>query len=155
MQGHMTARRRAAIAIAALALGAPASAAEARPPLVTRVHGIATGIAACWRPPHDTDQVTVRLSFTRKGGVIDEPRIVFVHSSGGRAGEFRARPIHAEGDPRLHAVAFLGRAWLGDRGPGAGHSLHRPQTGDRRRPAVTNCGRLLAESEFRVSAQIG
>ena len=85
MQGHMTARRFAATAIAALALGAPAFAAEAQPPLVTRVHGIATGIAACWRPPHDTDQVTVRLSFTREGAVIDEPRIVFVHSSGGRA----------------------------------------------------------------------
>ena len=88
MQGHMTARRFAAIGIVvALALGAPVLAAEAQPPLVTRVHGIATGIAACWRPPHDTDQVTVRLSFTREGAVIDEPRIVFVHSSGGRAGD--------------------------------------------------------------------
>ena len=54
-------------------------------PLVTRVHGIATGIAACWRPPHDDDQVTVRVSFTRDGAVIGEPRIVYAHSSGGRA----------------------------------------------------------------------
>jgi hypothetical protein len=69
----------------ALALAAQALAAEPQPPVVTRVHGIATGIAACWRPPHDDDQVTVRLSFTRDGAVIGEPRIVFVRSSGAAA----------------------------------------------------------------------
>jgi hypothetical protein len=67
----------------ALAVGVPA--AEAQPPLVARVHGIATGIAACWRPRHDDDQVTVRVSFTREGAVIGEPRIVFAQSSGGHA----------------------------------------------------------------------
>jgi hypothetical protein len=67
-----------------LALGARAEAAEAQSS-VTRVHGIATGLAACWRPPHDDDQVTVRLSFTREGAVIGEPRIVFARSTGGRA----------------------------------------------------------------------
>jgi hypothetical protein len=77
--------RFAAIALVALALWAQAPAAEAQLPLVTRVHGIATGIAACWRPPHDDDQVTVRLSFTRDGAVIGEPRIVYVRSSGGAA----------------------------------------------------------------------
>jgi hypothetical protein len=84
MQGRQTLRRFASIGLVALALGARAEAAEAQPP-VTRVHGIATGIAACWRPPHDDDQVTVRVSFTREGAVIGEPRIVFVRSSGGRA----------------------------------------------------------------------
>jgi hypothetical protein len=69
----------------ALALAAQALAAEPQPPVVTRVHGIATGIAACWRPPHDDDQVTVRLSFTRDGAVIGEPRIAFVRSSGAAA----------------------------------------------------------------------
>jgi hypothetical protein len=78
--------RFAAIAtLVALALWPQASAVEAQPPLVARVHGIATGIAACWRPPHDDDQVTVRLSFTRDGAVIGEPRIVFARSSGGAA----------------------------------------------------------------------
>jgi hypothetical protein len=74
----------ALIGIVVLTPGAPAQAAEAQAP-VARVHGIATGIAACWRPPHDDDQVTARLSFTREGVVIGEPRIVFVRSSGGRA----------------------------------------------------------------------
>ena len=84
MWGRQITRRFASIGILALCLGARAEAAEAQPQ-VTRVHGIATGIAACWRPPHDDDQVTVRLSFTREGAVIGEPRIVYVRSSGGRA----------------------------------------------------------------------
>ena len=75
----------ASIGIFALAIWAQASAVEAQPPLVARVHGIATGIAACWRPPHDDDQVTVRLSFTREGAVIGDPRIVYARSSGGAA----------------------------------------------------------------------
>jgi hypothetical protein len=88
MQGHQAARRCASIGmVVALALGAQAQAAGTRP-LVTGVHGIATGIAACWRPPHDNDQVTVRVAFTREGAVIVEPRIVFARSSGGRADDF-------------------------------------------------------------------
>ncbi len=128
VQEHRTARLRAAIGIVvALALGAPASAAEARRPQVTRVHGIATGIAACWRPPHDDDQVTVRTSFTREGAVIDEPRIVFVHSSGGQAGDselarsmlkaIRAcTPLHFSGElgsaiaGQVLDIRFIGRS---------------------------------------------
>jgi len=68
----------------ALALGAPAQAAEAQSPL-KRVHDIATNLAACWRPPHEDDQVTVRISFTRDGAVIGEPRIAYVRSSGNPA----------------------------------------------------------------------
>ena len=84
MQGHKTARRCASLGIAVvLALSAQASPVEAQPPLVARVHGIATGLAACWRPPHDDDQVTVRVSFTRDGAVIGEPRIVYARSSDG------------------------------------------------------------------------
>ncbi len=83
MQGRETVRRLASIGVVALALETRAEAAEA--PTVARVHGIATGLAACWRPPHDDDQVTVSVSFTRDGAVIGEPRIVFVRSSGGRA----------------------------------------------------------------------
>jgi hypothetical protein len=84
MQGRQTVRRFASIGIVALHLVARAQPAEAESP-VTRVHGIATGLAACWRPPHDDDQVTLRVSFTREGAVIGEPRIVFVRSSVGWA----------------------------------------------------------------------
>ena len=85
MQKRQMGRSLAAIAIVALALGTRAQAFGAQRPLVTRVHGIATGLAACWRPPHHNDQVTVRVSFTRKGAVSGEPRIVFARSSGGQA----------------------------------------------------------------------
>ena len=137
MQGRQTVRRVASIGIVALALGARAQSAEAPSP-VTRVHGIATGLAACWRPPHDDDQVTVRISFTREGAVIGEPRIVFARSSGGRGRRRRACPLHDGGDTRLHAVAFLSSARRGDRGTGPGDSLHRSQPGDHRCPTLMN-----------------
>jgi hypothetical protein len=82
MQERQIGPRVVAIAIVALGLGAQAQPVQAQPPLVTRVHGIATGLAACWRPSQDDDQVTVRVSFTRDGAVIGEPRIVYAHSSG-------------------------------------------------------------------------
>ena len=87
MQAHETVWRFASIGILALVFGVQAQAVNAKPPPVTRVRGIATRIAACWRPPHDDDQVTVRVSFTRKGAVIGEPRIVFAQSRGGAAGD--------------------------------------------------------------------
>ena len=135
MQASRIARRFVSAALLAV-LWAQAAAVEAQPPLVTRVHGIATGIAACWRPPHDDDQVTVRLSFTREGAVIGEPRIVFARSSGGAADDSGARQFHVGGDTRMHAVAFLRPARLCDRGAGSGHSLHWPQPGDHRRAAL-------------------
>jgi hypothetical protein len=118
--------RPAAIGIAALALAAQAEAAESQRE-VARVHGIATGLAACWRPPHEDDQVTVRLSFTREGAVIGEPRIVYARSSGGRADDAalaqsmlaairECAPLHFS--PRLGAaiagqvldIRFIGRS---------------------------------------------
>ncbi|HXE23679.1 MAG TPA: hypothetical protein VN637_02190 [Roseiarcus sp.] len=84
MRGHWAVRRLASFGIAGLALGLPAEAGAAQRAIAS-VHGIATGIAACWRPAHNRDQVTVRVSFTREGAVIGEPRIVFVKSAGGRA----------------------------------------------------------------------
>jgi hypothetical protein len=82
VRGRQIAWLLVAVAIATLDLGGRAEATE-KPPLVTRVHGIATGLAACWRPPHADDQVTVRVSFTRDGAVIGEPRIVYARSSDG------------------------------------------------------------------------
>jgi hypothetical protein len=116
MHGCQTVWRLAAIGIVALALWGQASAVEAQPPLVARVHGIATGIAACWRPPHDDDQVTVRLSFTRGGAVIGEPRIVYARSSGGRADDARLAQsmLTAIRDcAPLHFSARLGSAIAG------------------------------------------
>jgi hypothetical protein len=109
------ARRFASIALLALALGAQAEAREAQP-VVARVHSIATGIAACWRPPHDNDQVTVRVAFTREGAVIGEPKIVFVRSSGGRADDSalaRSMLRAIQECTPLHFSARLGSAIAG------------------------------------------
>ena len=89
---------------------------QAEPPLVTRVQGIATGIAACWRPLHDDDQVTIRVSFTRDGAVIGEPRIVFVQSSGGRADDAalaQSMVMAIRDCTPLHFSAQLGSAIAG------------------------------------------
>jgi hypothetical protein len=77
-------RRLASAGLVAAVIGTRAHAVGEQPPVV-RVRGIATGFGACWRPPHEDDQVTVRLSFTLDGAVIGEPRIVFAHSGGGQA----------------------------------------------------------------------
>jgi hypothetical protein len=52
-------RRLTSIAFVALGVAAGAVSAEARP-AVTRVHGIATGIAAFWRPLHGDDAALAR-----------------------------------------------------------------------------------------------
>jgi hypothetical protein len=72
------------IGILVLCLAAPAQGAEGQSPL-KRVHDVATKLAACWRPPHEDDQVTVRISFTRDGAVIGEPKVAYARSSGGSA----------------------------------------------------------------------
>ena len=138
MRGRRTVRRFASIGIVALALGARAQSAEAPSP-VTRVHAIATGIAACWRPPHDDDQVTVRISFTREGAVIGEPRIVFVRSSGGRADDAALARSMMAAIRDCTPLQFLRSARRGDRGSGSEYSLHRSQPGDHRRPTLMNC----------------
>jgi hypothetical protein len=114
--GRLRPRRVAAIALVMLALGAPAQPVEAQPPLVARVHGIATGLAACWRPAHDDDQVTVRMSFTRDGAVIGEPRIVYARSSGGAAddsGLAQSMLTAVRDCTPLHFSAQLGSAIAG------------------------------------------
>ena len=115
MQGRQMARSLSSIALVALGVAAGAQAVEAQP-AVTRVHGIATGIAACWRPPHDDDQVTVRVSFTRDGAVIGQPRIVFVQSSGGRADDAtlaQSMVMAIRDCTPLHFSAQLGSAIAG------------------------------------------
>jgi hypothetical protein len=110
MQGRRTVRRFASIAIVALAIAAREQAAEAKS-AVTRVHGIPAGLAACCRPPHDDDQVTVRVNFMREGAVIDEPRIVFaVEQRPGR--RRRACRFHDGGDPATarRCISPLGSA---------------------------------------------
>ena len=44
---------------------------------------VGPSIAACWRPPHKGDQVTVQLSFKRDGSLFGKPRINYVKPTNG------------------------------------------------------------------------
>src|ERR1700722_9046863 len=105
-----------AIAIVALGFWGQAQAVQARSPPVPRPPGIPTGLAACWRPAHDDDQVTVRMSFTRDVAVIGEPRIVYARSSGGAAddsGLAQSMLTAVRDCTPLHFSAQLGSAIAG------------------------------------------
>jgi hypothetical protein len=39
---------------------------------------VGPSIAACWRAPHQGDQITVQLSFKRDGSIFGKPRINYV-----------------------------------------------------------------------------
>lgn len=63
----------------------PATAGLKKP--VNVLADIAPGIAACWHAPHENDEITIRLSFTRQGMLIGRPRIMFMKSNAGADGE--------------------------------------------------------------------
>lgn len=48
---------------------------------------LARSIAMCWRPPHDGDEITLRMSFRRDGSVFGKPRITYMRASGGADGK--------------------------------------------------------------------
>jgi hypothetical protein len=39
---------------------------------------VGPSIAACWRAPHQGDQITVQLSFRRDGSIFGKPRVNYV-----------------------------------------------------------------------------
>jgi hypothetical protein len=39
---------------------------------------VGPSIAACWRAPHQGDQITVQLSFKRDGSIFGKPRVDYV-----------------------------------------------------------------------------
>ncbi len=43
-----------------------------------RPRQIAEHLAACWQPPAEGSEVTVRVSFSRNGAVIGKPRVTYV-----------------------------------------------------------------------------
>src|SRR5271168_1774682 len=44
---------------------------------------VGPSIAACWRAPHQGDQITVQLSFRRDGSIFGEPRVNYVKPMNG------------------------------------------------------------------------
>ena len=45
--------------------------------------GSRTSIAACWRAPHQGDQITVQLSFKRDGSIFGKPKVNYVKPMNG------------------------------------------------------------------------
>ena len=67
----------------ALLTGAPAT-----PPQPVNVPGdVARAIAACWHPPHEGDEITLRMSFRRDGSVFGKPRITYMKATDGPDGQ--------------------------------------------------------------------
>ena len=65
--------------------GALAAAPGDEPDNVPR--DVARSIARCWHPPHEGDEITLRMSFRRDGSIFGRPRITYEKASGGADGE--------------------------------------------------------------------
>ena len=48
---------------------------------------VGPSIAACWRAPHQGDQITVQLSFRRDGSIFGEPRVNYVKPMSGSSAQ--------------------------------------------------------------------
>ena len=48
---------------------------------------VGPSIAACWRAPHQGDQITVQLSFRRDGSIFGEPRVNYVEPMNGSSAQ--------------------------------------------------------------------
>jgi len=48
---------------------------------------VGPSIAACWRPPHQGDQITVQLSFRRDGSIFGKPRVNYVKPMNGSSAQ--------------------------------------------------------------------
>src|ERR1700712_604005 len=76
---------RASVLGVALCLSLPAQAARAS--ALNLPGEIASRIAACWHPPAEGDEVTLRLSFRADGSLFGKPRMTYVKAVGGADGE--------------------------------------------------------------------
>ena len=88
MAGARTLALPAALWWSVAATAAPAGAAGARSDApVDRQSEIAPRIIACWHPPAEGDEITLRLSFRADGTLFGKPRITYVKAVGGADGE--------------------------------------------------------------------
>ena len=75
-----------------------ARAALAAPRAIDRPRQIAERLARCWRPPpsRGSSEATIRLSFSRTGAVIGEPRVTYLSpGEGGDRAALRASILAA------------------------------------------------------------
>ena len=48
---------------------------------------VGPSIAACWRAPHEGDQITVQLSFRRDGSIFGKPKVNYVKPMNGSSAQ--------------------------------------------------------------------
>ncbi len=77
--------RAAAVAIGLALLASAPAGAEPAP--VNLPNDVPRAIAACWQPPHEGDEITLRMSFRRDGSVFGKPRITYMKAAGGPDGQ--------------------------------------------------------------------
>jgi hypothetical protein len=89
---------------------------------------VGPSIAACWRAPHEGDQITVQLSFRRDGSIFGKPRVNYmkpIYEADEWLEHSGADRDHLPGDrcvPAAPVHAALGRQ---HRGTGLRHPLCR------------------------------
>ena len=54
---------------------------------------VGPSIAACWRAPHQGDQITVQLSFRRDGSIFGKPKINYVKPMNGASAQALTQSI--------------------------------------------------------------
>ena len=82
--------RRALSCVAPLVTAAafvPSLAAAPADPPDNLPRDIVRSIARCWHPPHEGDEITLRMSFRRDGSIFGKPRITYMKADGGADGE--------------------------------------------------------------------
>jgi hypothetical protein len=104
---HATSRNASQISLAALLVAFSSVSIEARAMLVYSYYSsqiivttnerrtgpvdlppeVGPTIEACWRAPHQGDQITVQLSFKRDGSIFGKPRVNFVQSTDGSSSQ--------------------------------------------------------------------
>jgi hypothetical protein len=54
---------------------------------------VGPSIAACWRAPHQGDQITIQLSFKRDGSIFGKPRVNYVKPMDGAGAQALTQSI--------------------------------------------------------------
>jgi hypothetical protein len=74
----------------AVVLASGLGPAQADPAVIATIdrlpRDVGASIARCWHPPHEGDEITLRMSFRRDGSVFGRPRITFMKAAGGADG---------------------------------------------------------------------
>lgn len=104
-------RRAVAVALVAGAIGVSVRPALAQNAPIDNLNALFSALKQCWRPPRlqagdPGMQITVRVSFTRGGGILGKPRITFESPEAGRDDSLAYRVAVMEALQRCTPLPF-------------------------------------------------